>query len=342
MVPPNVQLEKIIDLIDQHERIAVISHFDPDGDAVGSVLAMRGFLNKLGKYPRVIIPNPVPAFLQWMPGFDDILIYEEQKEEVKAALKESTLILMLDFNDINRVKSMSKLLEHSDAKKILVDHHPDPVINADAVFSETEVSSTSEMVFILIEKAGKLDLVDKDIAESLFTGIITDTGCLSFNSSRPETYRILGKLLSYDVDKDKIISRVYENYSEERMQLLGYSLYEKMVVLKEYRTAYISLDIEELDEFSFQPGDTEGFVNVPFSIQGIVLTALFTEKPGYVKISFRSKGTFPINEFAKKHFSGGGHKNAAGGESKLSLDETIKKFVSLLEEYKDALLDVEK
>jgi phosphoesterase RecJ-like protein len=232
---------------------------------------------------------------------------------------------------------MQPLFENYTASQILIDHHPNPNIPCLLTFSDTRSSSTSELIYYLIEALGDISLMNKEIAECLFTGIMTDTGCFSFNSSRPETWQAVAELLRLNIDKDTIFSQVYENYSDSRMRLMGFCLNEKMKVIPEYNTAYISLTLDELRKFHFEPGDTEGFVNLPFSVNGIKVTALFIERDDHIKISLRSKGNIAINHIAQKYFNGGGHKNAAGGESILNMNDTISKFTSLLAVYEKEL-----
>jgi phosphoesterase RecJ-like protein len=223
---------------------------------------------------------------------------------------------------------------------IMVDHHPDPADLAEYSILDTKASSTAELVYRLICDLGGQDLVERAIAECLFVGIMTDTGCFSYNSSNPETYRIIAELLKKDIDKDRIYSLVYDNYSTDRMRLLGYSLKDKMVVLPELRTAYISLKKEDLRTYSHKTGDTEGFVNYPFTIRDIRISALFLEREDHIKISFRSKGNFRINKFAQKYFNGGGHMNAAGGEYFGSMEDTLSRFEKRIANYADEIKSI--
>lgn len=315
------------------KRILIITHQNPDGDAIGSSLGLFHALINHGVNPVVVVPNDFPSFLKWMPGSDRILVYERQKETVKSILDENPFIFYLDFNDISRIGKMKDAVEKSRGFGILVDHHPYPENFANVVISDISVSSTAELVFKMVKEVFGNRAIDKSVAECLYAGIMTDTGSFSYNSSRPETYEILSQLLSYGIDKDSIYSMVYDNFSADRMKLLGYCLDQKMMVLPEFGTAYISLTNEEKKKYNFQPGDSEGFVNYPLSVSGIFFSAFFMENGKKVKISFRSKGDFPVNHFASRYFEGGGHKNAAGGESDLPLDKTIERFVGLLKIY---------
>jgi len=318
-------------------NVVLLTHVNPDGDAIGSVLGLYWFLIKKGCSVSMATPNDFPHFLKWMDGAEEIRDYSRQAGEVNTALQEADLVFYLDFNEPDRLAGIKNSLKNIDALTIMVDHHPDPADFADHIISETTASSTAELIYQLICNLDGEALVDKQIAECLFTGIMTDTGCFSFNSSNPETFGRLAELLQRGINKDRIFSLVYDNYSEKRMQLLGHSLKDKMLVLPECRTAFISLTAEELSRFSHRIGDTEGFVNYPFMIRDIRVTALFLERKDHIKISFRSKGAFNINRIAK-YFSGGGHMNAAGGESTDSMEETITKFERLIKQHADEIM----
>ena len=282
-------------------------------------------------------PNHFPHFLKWMDGAKEILDFDRKPDRVVAELKKADLIFFLDFNEPDRLGGIKNHLKDLDAGTIMVDHHPAPADIADYSISDTQASSTAELVYQLICDLDEKDLVDRHIAECLFAGIMTDTGCFSFNSSNPKTYILISELLEQGIDKDRIYSLIYDNYSTKRMHLLGYSLRDKMVVLPELRTSYISLSAEDLGQYSHKTGDTEGFVNYPFTIRDIRITALFLERKDHIKISFRSKGDFKINKFAQKYFNGGGHMNAAGGESIESLEDTLSRFEELIANYADEI-----
>ena len=314
-------------------RVTLLTHINPDGDAIGSMLGLYWFLVKKGCHVSMAVPNDFPQFLKWMEGTDRILLYTEQEQKIREELEQADLVFCLDFNEPGRLGPLQHVFEKVETTRILVDHHPNPTCTADHVLSFQEVSSTAELVYQLIEGLGDVELIDTLIATCLYVGIMTDTGCFSFNSSLPRTFEIVGELLLRGIDKDHIFSLVYDNYSEDRMRLLGYSLEQKLVVLPEHRTAYIALTRDELNRFNHATGDTEGFVNYPFSVAGIRISVLFIEKEDHVKISFRSKGDFPINALAAKFFNGGGHENAAGGESYESLSETVKQFEDLIVQY---------
>jgi phosphoesterase RecJ-like protein len=245
----------------------------------------------------------------------------------------------LDFNEASRAgKLKNKILEFTNPK-ILIDHHPYPTTFCDYTISEIQYSSTAELIYDVVCKTGFEGFITTSSAEALYTGILTDTGSFAHNTSNPNTFKVVSELMRFGINSDKIQSGVYDNFSADRMRLLGYCLSEKMVVYPELRAAMISISKKELEQFNFKPGDTEGFVNYPLSINNIVFSAIFIEKEDIVKASFRSKGNFPANHFSSENFSGGGHLNAAGGESDLSLEETIKKFTQLLPHYKHQLLE---
>jgi bifunctional oligoribonuclease and PAP phosphatase NrnA len=318
--------------IGQAEAIAIISHVNPDGDAVGSSLALYHYLKSSGKEVSVIMPDEYPDFLKWMPGSEQVMIFTKNKS-AGAAIRDADMIFCLDFNSPDRAGEAEKLITGSQAFKILIDHHPKPSGFPDLIYSDTLASSTAELVFRFIEATGEPELVDKISATCLYAGMMSDTGSFSFNSSQPETYRVLIELLKKGIDKDFIYSMIYDNFSENRLRLLGYCLDSNMVVLQQFKTAYISLSLNEKKQYKYIRGDAEGFVNYPLSVKGIEFVAFFMENDDHIRISFRSKGEFNTNVFAAENFEGGGHINASGGESRLSLSDTIKKFISLLPGY---------
>jgi len=318
-------------------KIVITTHVNPDGDAIGSVLGLFGYLEKTGHEVYAITPNDYPEFLQWMPDNNKVIDFSRKTIQSKEIIKSADIIFFLDYNDSKRGGEMKDDLLESKAIKVLIDHHPFPQLIANHRLSYTEVSSTCELIYELLVAIGGTKIINKNIAECLYTGIMTDTGCFSYNCSRVRTFEIVAELLEYGIGKNEIYHLVYDNFSVNRMRLLGYCLNEKMQYYPEYRVAFISLTIEEQKRFDFNVGDTEGFVNYPLSIKGVVFSALFIERKDKIRISFRSRGDFSVNLFSGKHFSGGGHLNAAGGESILSMDETIKKFTDLLPSYANDL-----
>lgn len=331
------KLDKLKEVIDRASAIFLTTHLNADGDAIGSTLALGLLLKKAGKEVKIMTPNDFPEFLQWLPGQDLISVFLKDPKTTINWANKADVIFAVDYNESGRLQKAEKYFLESNAFKVMIDHHPDPAVFVDLTVSVTNLGSTAELIYYLIRDLKFQNLIDQDIATCLFTGIMTDTGCFSFNSSYSGVFTAVAELLEYGLDKDSIYRNVYDNYSESRMRLMGYCLNEKMVVLPEYNTAYISLTEKELKSFKHIPGDTEGFVNLPFSIKGIRFTAIFLEKKEYIKISFRSRGNFDVNDFSAKYFNGGGHLNAAGGEWKQSLENTIKRFVSLLPGLKDQL-----
>lgn len=311
----------------QSERPLVITHLNPDGDAIGSLLGLYLYLKTSGKKAHGMTPNNFPDFLRWLPSAGEIVRYQGHEKRARQILQEADLLIMVDFNDPKRLGRLGREVTASPARKAIIDHHPSPALDAGLIAVQEGMSSAAELVFSFIEQTSGQEAITQEIAECIFTGIMTDTGCFSFNSSHPETFRTVSRLLETGIDKDRIFDKVYNNFSVRRMQLLGYALYRKMKVLPEYHSAYMVLTLDEQKEFGFLTGDSEGFVNYPLSVRGVIFSVLVMEKADHVKLSFRSKGKFDVNEFARKYFSGGGHVNAAGGES----NETLEKTVHLLE-----------
>jgi bifunctional oligoribonuclease and PAP phosphatase NrnA len=331
------KLNRFKDLISKSDNILLATHVNADGDAIGTSLAMALLLRKLGKNVNLVVPNDFPPFLQWIPGQEMITVFWSHEKKVKNLAKSAELLICLDFNDPRRLAGAQEAVFSSATPVVLIDHHPNPQAFADIEFSETYYGSASELLYNIILALGYEELIDKEIAEALFVGIMTDTGNFSFACSYPEVWNTVAHLLDYGLDKNEIFSKVYDNFSADRMRLMGYCLNEKMKIFPKYNTAIISLSKEEMKRFNHKSGDTEGFVNLPFSIKGIKFTALFIEKSDYIKISFRSRGNFSVNEFSMKNFRGGGHVNAAGGEWDKPLDKVIERFESLLPDYRSEL-----
>lgn len=320
------------------KNMVIVPHENPDGDAIGSAVGLAEFLLKSGHQVQIVSPTDYPDFLKWFSSNVEILVYGRKKKQVKAIFENADVLFAVDFNEASRAGKLEKSILNFSKTKFLIDHHPYPTDFCDFTISEVQYSSTAELIYDVIKTAGLVKNIEKPSAEALYTGILTDTGSFNHNSSK-NTFRVVSELLEFEIETPKIQSNVYHNFSASRMKLLGYSLNEKMQVFPELRTAFIALSKKELDEFNFVSGDTEGFVNFPLSINNIVFSALFIEKDELVKVSFRSKGNFPSNMFSRNHFGGGGHLNAAGGESYLTLNETIEKFTQLLPDYKHQLLE---
>lgn len=332
------EITEISELLAPGNRIVIISHANPDGDAAGSVVALYNYFLKNNLDVSAIMPDKIPAFYNWLENIDKVHNAEEEQQHCQQLLKEANTIFCLDFNAYNRVGIMSEALEKASGIKIIIDHHPSPAEYFDYIISDTSVSSTAELVFQLISSLGGSKLIDKTMAEAVYVGIMTDTGSFNYNSQSPEMYDILKQLVEHGVNPALMHQRVFNNYTESRMRLMGHSLLNKMVVIPEAHAAYIVLTKNDLSTFNYVKGDTEGLVNYPLSIKGIVFTALFIEKDDMVKISFRSKGEFASNGLARMYFDGGGHNNASGGKSYKSLNETVALFESLVKnEFKENL-----
>jgi phosphoesterase RecJ-like protein len=324
--------------IEKSSEIVIVTHLSPDGDAIGSSLGFAHFLKFLKKKVTIIVPNALPGFLKWLPESQQIINYQEQQGLAERLIASTNLIIALDFNELQRIGDMASLVEKSPAYKILIDHHLNPSNFADLIISYPQMSSTSEMIFRIICRMGHFTDISEACAECIYTGMMTDTGAFTYNSNSPETYDIVSELIKIGINKDKIYDKVYNNFTADRFRLMGYALNEKMKIYPEYGTALISLTLDELNRFYYKRGDTEGFVNVPLSIKGIVFSVFVKEDTDKIKLSFRSRGLFPVNQFASNHFGGGGHLNASGGESYISMAETIEKFERILPQYGDILV----
>ncbi len=330
-------LEKLRELISHPGRAAVLAHKNPDGDTIGSVLAFYFYLTAKGHEVSIMVPNDYPEFYAWMPGIENMLVYEKQSAEIKPVLKDADLIFCLDFNAFKRVGTMSELLQKAGGTKIMIDHHPEPSSDFDLYFSNPGASSTGEIVYEIISGLGDEKAVNKEIAVALYTAIMTDTGSFSYSCNNARTYEIVARLISAGVDVSLIHRLVYDTFTENRLRLLGYSLSEKMTVWDDIHVAVISLDKNDLQKFDYRVGDTEGLVNYPLSMKNINVSVLITEREGVFRLSFRSKGDFPVNVVAKEYFDGGGHKNAAGGNSYTGLKETMDRLKEVFLRFKDDL-----
>jgi len=325
-------------LLSEPQKIVIVPHKNPDGDAIGSTLALWHYLKNQGQDATIVAPNDYPKFLKWMPGNEQILNFEKENTQAKNKIEKATVICTLDFNHLGRVGQMEKPLEASSATFIMIDHHQAPSDYAKIMYSDVSMSSTCEMVYNFIEFLGDTDKITKEMADCLYTGIMTDTGSFKFRSTTGRTHRIVAEFIDKGAQNTQIHHRVFDTNTPGRLHLLGCAL-KNMVILENYRTAYITLSQEELDAHEFQKGDTEGFVNYGLTLEGIIFAVIFIEnkEEGIIKISFRSIGEFSVNEFARSHFEGGGHNNAAGGKSDTSLQETATYFESLLKNYEDQL-----
>ena len=325
-------------LLEKSKKIVITTHRSPDGDAMGSSLAMCQFLKKIGHTVNIITPNNYASFLHWMPGNEDVIIYEENREEAEEITKHSDLIFLMDLNHISRVADFRHSINDSNAKKILIDHHQDPDMSiADIIFSDAEICSTAQLVYEIIIAMELNHHIDKSIAECIYTGIMTDTGSFKYPSTTARTHKIVSELINIGANNTKIHDLVYDNSSANRIKLLGYCLNEKLLLYPENNSAIISLTSDELVRFEFQQGDTEGVINYALAIKGVRFAVFIVEKEGIVKLSLRSKGNFKVNEIANKYFEGGGHTNAAGGTSQVSVNKTISKIENIIKTYNKEL-----
>jgi len=333
-----VDIATVKSILAKPQKIVIVPHRNPDGDAIGSSLALMGFLKGRGQQVNIIAPNDHPKFLKWMPGSGEIINFEWETPRAQRLLEEADLIFTLDFNDLSRVGQMEEALKAVHAEFIMIDHHQQPGTYARVTYSDTSMSSTCEMVYNFIEFLGDAQPMDKDIATNLYTGIMTDTGSFKYRSTSSRTHRVVAELIDLGADNMEIHRQVFDTNSPNRIQLLGVAL-SNLVILPEYRTAYITLSQEELDAHNYKKGDTEGFVNYGLNIEGILLALIFIEnrEEGIIKISLRSVGDFSVNDFARAHFQGGGHTNAAGGRSTLDLEGTVARFTGILATYKNQL-----
>lgn len=332
---------KILEQLETSRKILVTSHTNPDGDAIGSALAFYGYLVRKGHSVSVMIPDPEPAFLSWMPFREKLLVFRDDPGKCREIISSAELIFAVDYNGLGRLSQAEQPVRESKAVKILIDHHILPSPDFDLKISFADISSTAEIIYDLIAIAGDLDLVDKAIAECIYTGIVTDTGSFSYSCNYVKTYLITADLFRKGIDGEHLHRLIYDTYSENRMRLLGFSINDKLVVLKDFHAAYISLTLDELNRFRHRIGDTEDIVNFALSVDGVNMAALFYEKEdGIVKVSLRSKGNFAVNSIAREYYNGGGHRNAAGANSHHSLGETIRIFLDLLPRFREQLKSV--
>lgn len=333
-------IDKVETYFERAEKIVIVTHISPDGDAIGSSLGLFHFLNSQGKTTHIIVPNAFPDFLRWMPGAKDIVRYDKYKEFADKLLNEADVICCLDFNALSRIGDMAQSVADAPGRKVMIDHHLDPEPFCRITISHPQISSTSELVFRLICRMGCFDDISFEGAECIYTGMMTDTGGFTYNSNNREIYFIISELLSKGIDKDEIYRKVFNTYSEGRLRLMGYVLYEKMQVFPQFRAALIWLTKNEQNRFHYVKGDTEGFVNIPLQIKGICFSAFLREdtEKNMIKISLRSVGQFPCNKVATEFFNGGGHLNASGGEFYGNMNEAIEVFKQALVKYEDLLL----
>ncbi len=318
-------------------RIVITTHHKPDADALGSSLALYNFFKKLGYFTTVVSPTDYPSFLNWMPGEEKVFVYEFHPEKCRDFALNADIIFCLDFNSLKRINEFGNDVRESKAVKVLIDHHLEKEGFEDIELWDTTASSTAELIYRFIVDFGGKEYVDKDIAGCLYAGIMTDTGSFRFDSVKPNTHRIAAELLETGVEHWKIHNHIFDSFTASRWQFVGYILSNKMEVMEGLNTVIITVTAEELKQYNIKTGDTEGLVNFGLSIKGIELAVLIVDRTVLVKMSFRGKGRFPANKFAREFFEGGGHFSAAGGQSSLSLEETVAKFKNAIVSYKEYL-----
>ena len=331
------KIEELKEVLSSPKKIVVIPHINPDGDALGSCLGWSEYLKLKGHQSTVIAPNAFPKFYDWMPGSADIVKFSEEPEKVNDILSDTDLIFFLDYNDLKRIGDFSAVVENHPAKFVMIDHHRQPTDFVDIMFSDHDKSSTSEMVFDVIEALGNKEMITKEIGECLYTGIVTDNGSFRFGSTKKGTHYAAAHLLDSGVEPDVVYSKIYDTNTLDRLHLMGYVLVEKLKQVEGIAAAYISINEEEQARFNFKKGDSEGFVNYGLAINGMKAAGFFRESEGYIKVSLRSKGDFDVNIIAREHFNGGGHKNAAGGRLDMSLEEAIVHFENIMLTHKSEL-----
>ena len=326
------------ELLSSPIKAVVVGHKNPDGDAVGSCCGLALALRKAGHDVTVIMPNDYPEFLKWMPMSEEVVIFDKDVIKATDHINTCDLVFTLDFNELDRTGNMEEVLSNADANFILIDHHQQPGNYAKVTYSDTSMSSTCEMVFHTLDRLEMTEVIDADIATLLYAGIMTDTGSFRYPATSEETHRVVALLIEAGAENATIHQNIYDTNTPDRLGLLGAAL-SNLEILSELNTAYITLSQKELDNHNFRKGDTEGFVNYALSIKGINFAAIFIEnaQEGIIKISFRSKGSFSVNSFARMHFNGGGHNNAAGGRSHESLSQTVSHFISILPSHKNEL-----
>lgn len=331
------EIEKIKVLLSVKKKIVITTHYNPDGDAMGSSLGLYHYLKSKKHNVCVITPNSWPSFLDWMPGVSSCLAGDKHLKKAAKLLEEADVVFSLDYNSLKRTNDLAEFIQASKGVKMMIDHHIQPDNYADFTYSDIKASSTCEMIYEFIQSLEDSLNMSQECAECLYTGIMTDTGSFKYSATTSKTHLVAAELINKGARNTYIHHKLFDTNTYERMRLLGFCLSEKLTVLNDYHTAFIALTSQELESFNYKKGDTEGIVNYALSIGEINFSAIFIERDDEIKISFRSKGNFDVNSFARNHFEGGGHQNAAGGKGLDTMDETIMKFIQLLPQYKQLL-----
>lgn len=330
-------IEEVKKLLATAQKILITTHQRPDGDAIGSSLGLMHFLNKMGHQANFISPTSYPDFLKWMPGNNSVIVFTGEKEKCLELVKEATVIFCLDFNRLNRLEDFGSAIKDSTAPKILIDHHLDPEDFSIFRIWDTKATSTCELVFEFIMKLGEGNRMDIEIATCLYTGILTDTDRFRVPTTSPAVHRVVASLLEHQVNHTHVYQQIYESYSENKLRLIGNSISEKLEVFNDLKIGIIALEKQDMNRYWAQSGDTEGIVNYPLWIKDIKVSVLIIQRPNEVKISMRSKGDFSVEQICREYFNGGGHRNAAGGSSNLTVKETKEKIISILARFKKEL-----
>lgn len=340
----NEDLEHLKILLSEPQKVVITTHHKPDADALGSSLALRLFLLKKGHQVEVITPSDYPTFLNWMPGQNTVIVYDKDKPEsrIPQLIQHADLIFCLDFNNLERIYDLGPWVRVSKATKVMIDHHLQPEGFATFQLSNIKAAATAELIFDLICLLGDHHLIDSDIADCIYAGILTDTGSFKHPGTSRSVHLIVADLLRIGVNPSRIHKLVYDNNNLNRLRFLGFVLKEKLEVYPEWNAAIISISKDEIKEYQVDTGDTEGIVNYALSLKGIVLGIVIIDRKDLVKISFRSVGDFDVNAFARKYFEGGGHKNAAGGKSSLSLENTLLNIKNAIAENQGNLAEASK
>lgn len=330
---PSADIAQLKEILSTPKKIVIVTHRNPDGDALGSSLGFKFFLEKKNHEVAFISPTPYTQNLSWIHGTTDTFVYENDmgKKICEAKIKSAEIIFCLDFNALSRLENLGEIIKNAAAPKIMIDHHQQPENFASIVFSNTTYCATAEMVYDIIADLGETDLLDAKTAENLYVGLVTDNGFFQFNNTTPNALMVASALVGHGAKPEYVSEKVNNVFRETRLRFFGYALHEKLKLVKGGSVAYIMATQAEIKKFYLQSGDSEGLVNYPFKIEGVKLTAYFSEEPDRVKISFRSRGDIDVNTFARNNFEGGGHRNAAGGRCNLSLEKTEKKFLEALE-----------
>lgn len=334
------KLKEFWRLVSDSEKIVLVSHVNPDGDAIGSITGMKLFLHANGKAVNVVVPNMYPGFLNYLDTEHQILVHKDMQQAAESAVLSADLIICMDFNALKRIELLGDVVESSSAKRVLIDHHLMPDNTFDIIFSDPQASSTCEVAYYIIKELCEMDASIKELpfqgCISLYTGLMTDTNNYA-NSVRPQTFQMACELLERGVDKEEIQFKVFSGFREERMRMMGYMLYENMKIFKEEKAGFMLITKELKDKFNFADGDSEGFVNLPLNVKGVEVSALFTEADGFVKVSLRSKGDFSVNRLGRMFFNGGGHERAAGGKLYIPINEVEAYFLDALDKYRHTI-----